>query len=114
MNDLNDIAAMELEGGAQGGMTRDQVGECLSKCVGVEITAQSPEGGEVIGGEVRLELMEEPQARLSVGGREDLAALWPVARERLGGGDGDFMGIISCTGGSQQMSEGCNGRILEE
>jgi hypothetical protein len=68
-------------------MTLDQSGKGLGKNVEVELTLELPEGREVIGGEIRLELMEKPEAGLGVGGREDLKALGPVTRQGLGLGD---------------------------
>jgi hypothetical protein len=84
MEELEYLAAVELEGAAQGGMALDQSRKGLGKSIEVELTLELPEGREVIGGEIGLELVEEPEAGLGVGGREDLAALRPIASEGLG------------------------------
>ena len=87
VDELHDLAPLKTEGCAQGGMALDQVGQGEAESVEVEVAAEAPQGREVIGGEIRLELVEKPEAGLGVGSGEGLAALGPVAWNRLGGGD---------------------------
>jgi hypothetical protein len=68
-------------------MSREQLRQGLVEGPQVELTAEPPEGGQVIGGEAWLQLLKKPEARLGVGGREHLSAGGPVACQRLGLGD---------------------------
>lgn len=87
MDNLQHITAFHAEGGAQGGMTFDQAGQGQAQSLELEVAAEPPEGWQVIGGEIRFELVEEPEARLGVGGRICMAALSPMARAWVGGLD---------------------------
>ena len=88
MEDLEQLAAVEREGGAKGGMALDQGGEGVLEGLAIELTAQAPQQWHVVGGEVRFELMEEPETGLGEGGGKGVAAVGPGAAERFGGGDG--------------------------
>ena len=77
---LHYLASLKTEGGAQGGMALDQIGQGQTESLEVEVAAEPPEGWQVISGQIRLQLMEKPEAGLGVGGGEGLAVLGPVAR----------------------------------
>ena len=87
VDDLEHFTAFHAEGGAQGWMTFDQSGHGLAQSFELEVAAEPPEGWQVIGGEIRFELMEEPEAGLGVGGRICMAAFTPMARAGVGGLD---------------------------
>ena len=87
LDDLEHFTAFHAEGGAQGWMTFDQSGQGLAQSFELEVAAEPPEGWQVIGGEIRFELMEEPEAGLGVGGRICMAAFTPMARAGVGGLD---------------------------
>ena len=67
MDKLHYLASLKTEGGAQGGMALDQIGQGQTKSLEVEVAAEPPEGWQVISREIRLQLMEEPEAGLGVG-----------------------------------------------
>jgi hypothetical protein len=68
-------------------MPFDQACQRLAESIEVDVAPEPPNGWNVISGEIRLQLMEEPEAGLGVGGGEGQAVLGPVARDRLGRGD---------------------------
>lgn len=72
MHDLQQLLAMQPEGGAQGGMATDQIRQRLGEGLMIQRPPQAPEGGQVIGRETRLKLVQEPEARLGVGSVEGL------------------------------------------
>ncbi len=73
-DDLDRLAFVLGEGGAQRFMTARQLGEALAEGVGVERTFHAHEGGHVVGGAVGLELIDEPQALLGEGQRQRTCA----------------------------------------
>ena len=87
VNDLNQLTVPQLKGGAEGGMALDQRPQGLLQSSHVERTAEPPEGGQVVGGEIRLQLMQEPEARLGVGGGKGPTTCWPGAGQGQRGGD---------------------------
>ena len=87
MDDLLHDVLMEAERRAQGGMSVDQGIHCPLQSRPIEGSAQSPQCRHVIGGEPRLQLVQEPEAGLPKGGGIDLAVRWPGAWQ--GGRDGD-------------------------
>ena len=87
VDDLLHDVLMEAERRAQGGVSVDQGSHCPLQSRPIEGSAQSPQCRHVIGGEPRLQLVQEPEAGLPKRGGIDLAARWPGAWQ--GGRDGD-------------------------
>ena len=86
VHNLNHLAPLQPKGSAQGGMALDQPFQSSLQGLPIQITPQPPHRWPVIRRELRLQLVQKPQARLGKRGLIGLAAWGPIARQRSGGG----------------------------
>ena len=69
MNDLRELAVDELERGSQNLVSRDTLSEGLGKCMKVEIASTLPHQRHVERRVAGVQLIERPEAKLSLCGR---------------------------------------------
>ena len=117
VNDLHHLAPVQAERAAQRGVTFDQGSQGTLQGGTIEFTLKPPQAWQVIGRELRLQLMQEPQPRL--GGRrlKSQAIRRPVAGN--GGSGGSDGGLVhrplgSGSGGPQKGRQRGDGGVLEE